>query len=242
MENKKLCPHCKLEVDPKASRCPHCQGKIYIWTLGRKLMFLLIILFASSIFVAMFNSDVKLSDQSNAVARKIDPVKLEADKKRLGELKNKFDYKYDEFNKIGWYVPKSQTVGNTYNQKFLKVLVNNSGYIYLQSVYYASDWLFHTRIEVKIGDSIYKSEDVPTYNKDNETDIGGGSIWEYVSYTSGKDNGIIKAIAESGDATIKVRYVGRQSIFDMNLSKRDQQAIKDSYELSQLIKEIESAK
>lgn len=29
---KKLCPHCKTEVDPKASRCPHCQGKIAQWS------------------------------------------------------------------------------------------------------------------------------------------------------------------------------------------------------------------
>jgi|GEM_PF-4970382 len=34
----KICPHCRLEVDNKASRCPHCHGKIYVWTLGRKLI------------------------------------------------------------------------------------------------------------------------------------------------------------------------------------------------------------
>lgn len=32
------CPHCKLEVDAKGSRCPHCQGKIYRWTKGRKIL------------------------------------------------------------------------------------------------------------------------------------------------------------------------------------------------------------
>lgn len=35
---KKLCPHCKSEVDPKASICPHCRGKIYQWTPVRKFM------------------------------------------------------------------------------------------------------------------------------------------------------------------------------------------------------------
>ena len=34
----KQCPHCKLEVDYQASRCPHCQGKMYVWTRGRKLV------------------------------------------------------------------------------------------------------------------------------------------------------------------------------------------------------------
>ena len=34
----KVCPHCKKEVNKDASRCPHCQGKIYVWTLGRKIL------------------------------------------------------------------------------------------------------------------------------------------------------------------------------------------------------------
>ena len=34
----KLCPHCKKEIDLKASRCPHCHGKIFIWTKGRKIL------------------------------------------------------------------------------------------------------------------------------------------------------------------------------------------------------------
>lgn len=34
----KLCPHCKKEVDKDASRCPHCQGKMYVWTRGRKML------------------------------------------------------------------------------------------------------------------------------------------------------------------------------------------------------------
>lgn|GEM_PF-2115349 len=33
----KICPHCRQEVDYQASRCPHCHGKIYVWTWGRKL-------------------------------------------------------------------------------------------------------------------------------------------------------------------------------------------------------------
>jgi hypothetical protein len=34
----KVCPHCKKEVDKDASRCPHCQGKMYVWTTGRKML------------------------------------------------------------------------------------------------------------------------------------------------------------------------------------------------------------
>jgi hypothetical protein len=38
MNTNKKCPHCFKEVDPKASRCPHCSGKIYQWTPVRKFI------------------------------------------------------------------------------------------------------------------------------------------------------------------------------------------------------------
>ncbi|MFA5841117.1 MAG: hypothetical protein WC847_02515 [Candidatus Paceibacterota bacterium] len=48
---KKLCPHCKQEVDIKASRCPHCQGKIYVWTWSKKLIAgFIVFIFLSVIF------------------------------------------------------------------------------------------------------------------------------------------------------------------------------------------------
>ena len=27
-----------MEIDAKASKCPHCQSKIYVWTTGRKIL------------------------------------------------------------------------------------------------------------------------------------------------------------------------------------------------------------
>jgi Zn finger protein HypA/HybF involved in hydrogenase expression len=35
---KKTCPHCKEEVKADATRCPHCHGKIYVWTTGNKIV------------------------------------------------------------------------------------------------------------------------------------------------------------------------------------------------------------
>lgn len=38
---KNVCPHCKMSVDPEATRCPHCNGKIkqpYKWTTGKKII------------------------------------------------------------------------------------------------------------------------------------------------------------------------------------------------------------
>jgi len=168
----------------------------------------------------------------------VDPAALEADKNRLVELKNKFNYDYDEFEKIGWYENKTQVVANTFNKKMLRVRVNNKGYAYLEDQYYGDNWIFHTRVVVKIGDTIYTSDDIPSYDSANHTNNSGGSVWERISYSGGRDNGIIEAIAKSGDASVLVRFAGDQGVSDFTLAARDQQAIKDAYELSNLIKKI----
>ena len=53
--SKNICPKCRTEVDPKATKCPHCQSKIYRWTTGSKIvagflsvLILLIIILANS--------------------------------------------------------------------------------------------------------------------------------------------------------------------------------------------------
>ena len=212
----------------------------------RQIIFAVVgITFASLIIVGFVSPSDNNSNgikgttaSSVSTSKPIDPVVLEADKKQLADLKTKFKYKYDEFEKKGWYEAKTQIADSTWNSQMLKVHVNNVGYAYLEDQYYGSDWIFHTRIEVKIGDTIYKSKDIPSYDPDNTTENSGGTVWETISYTGDKDGGILKAIAESGDAVIKVRFAGDRGVKDFTLSKRDQQAIKDAYQLSDLIKKV----
>lgn len=177
-----------------------------------------------------------IQNVANTVPEK--PVVSEADKRRLEVLKTKFNYKYDEFEKKGWYENKNQTAKNSFNRKLLQVRVNSVGYAYLEDQYYGDDWIFHTRVKVIVGDNTYESDDIPTYDKNNNEFNGSGSVWENISYTSNRDKGIIKAIADSGDNIVKVRFVGSQSVSDFILTGIDQQAIKDAYELSELIKKI----
>lgn len=208
------------------------KGKI----IGAFAVMIVINFFASTIINAKNSTNQKT--QTSVVVQPVDPVVLEANKKQLAELKTKFDYKYDEFNKYGWYTAKTQSTQNSYDRSLLKTYVKDSGYIYLEDQYYGNDWIFHTKVTVKIGDQIYETADIPTYDPDNSETNGSGSVWETISYTKYRDNGIIKAIAESGDNPVKVRFSGKQSVFDMTLLKSDKQAIKDAYEFSELIKKV----
>ena len=188
-----------------------------------------IILFTSVIILGRNNKVSNIDSASTKV------VATEVDKARLEVLKKNFDYKYDEFEKNGWYTDKNQE--DIYDKTYLGVNVDSSGNAYLVSYHLGKDWIFHTKVQVKIGDAIYETYDVPTYDKNNIEQSHGGYVQEVILYTNG-DNGIIKAIAESGDTPIKVRFSGSENIQDIILSKTDQQAIKDSYELSQLLKKI----
>jgi hypothetical protein len=158
-------------------------------------------------------------------------------KKLLSEfesLKKKFHYKKDEFENIGFYTHKRW--GNfRINRTTLKAGVNSSGYYWLRSNYYASDWIFHTSITVLIGEKTIKSKKVPTYSDEHITENEGGYIWEIVTY--GNSN-ILREIATNVDKTIKVRFNGNQYHKDITLSQGDKNALKDCYDLSVMIDNI----
>lgn len=182
---------------------------------------------------------IRPSDGDSAhFARNDSLIKIKKDSisNALSAIKKKFIYKHDEFKDVGWYTHKFHTVDNTWNRKCLRLHVKSDGYAYLEDQYYSTAWIFHTNIEVKVGDSIYRSEIIPTYSDNNKTENSGGSIWENINYTDGQDNGIIKAIAAGGNKPVKVRFVGKQYYSDIVLSDRDKQAIRDGYQLSELLR------
>ncbi|MEZ4211121.1 MAG: hypothetical protein R3B39_02435 [Candidatus Paceibacterota bacterium] len=246
-EETKKCPSCQSDIPSKAKKCVHCKTDLRSWFSRHPILtglgFLVIILIVSASSADNKNTSTPspVSTNQNVVAstpEPVDPAILEANKARLEELKKNFTYKYDEFNNIGWYTHKNQLAENSYNRRLIKVPVNNRGYGYLESQYYGENWIFHTRVEVKVGELVLKSQEVPTYDPDNATQNSGGSVWEVVSFTGNKDNGIIQAIASSGDLDVRVRFSGDQKNSDFTLTKKDQQAIKDSYELMTLIKKV----
>jgi len=60
--SKKLCPKCKTEVDPKATKCPHCQSDLRNWFRKHPFLVLLIVIitvpFFSSQFISQPTSEV----------------------------------------------------------------------------------------------------------------------------------------------------------------------------------------
>jgi hypothetical protein len=160
---------------------------------------------------------------------------LAESRKKLDKLKRNFTYKKDEFQDIGFYTHKSY--GKYWpNRKTLTSGVNSSGYAWLRSNYSDDDWLFHTSIHVLVGERKLTSPTVETFSEKNKTDNNGGRIWEVVTYDNTE---ILREIAENTDKTIKIRFNGREFYNDATLSASDKQALKDCYELGELIKLLE---
>ncbi len=185
------------------------------------------------------NLIIKINKDSieKAIQDSIANLNKEEYKKKLELLKKNFVFYKDEFSTVGSYRHKYQTNENSWNRICLRTEIYESGSIYLESMYYAHNYLFITQVEVKIGDSLYWSDDVPIYSDYNRKKSGGGMIVEYVTYTPSQQNGIVEAIANSGDLPVRVRFVGDQ-YYTFTLSWKDKQAIKESYELSKLINKI----
>jgi hypothetical protein len=163
---------------------------------------------------------------------------LEAAKNRLEELKKNFIYKEDEFKKIGWYSHKNQPVWKMFDT-YLKTPVNSEWGIYLISHYYGDKWIFHNKVLIKIDDIVVETPEISLNSKDHQAEVlKSGYIREINHYRKIKEvQNIIKLIAENFNKEIKVRFVGKY-YKDITLSYRDRLAIRDSYELSELIKFI----
>ena len=59
--------------------------------------------------------------------------------------------------------------------------------------------------------------------------------WEKVSYTNGKDNGVIQFIADNADRNLKAVFLGQRMYFIV-LQPFDKEAVKDALTLSNALK------
>ncbi len=134
-------------------------------------------------------------------------------------------------------IHKRQKPENSYNRTFLRAHLNEEGEFYISSRYQGNQWLHHHQIKVyNQGESIL-SEEVPEDGFDNRRFEDGDSKWEIVNYKDGKDNGIVNFIAKNWNKPLKVQFIGKKYYYIV-MEKFDKEAIRDSYEISFVLKEI----
>lgn len=107
----------------------------------------------------------------------------------------------------------------------------NSTKIYFISNFYREDWIFHTRIKVKIGELSKQTSPVKG-RREVTTD---GEIIETNYYGLDSDILILKWIADNYTKDIKVRFYGKDYYDDFIVSMDQKLAIKETYDLYKLL-------
>lgn len=147
----------------------------------------------------------------------------------------------DEYGAEKILIHRRQRPENSYNRTFLRTHLNEAGVFYISSRYHGSEWIYHHQIKVYNQDQSVFSEVVPEDGFDNRRFDDQGAKWEIVNYKDGKDNGIIDYIASHWKDPLKVQFIGKRQAYIV-LETFDKEAIRDGYEISFVLKEIEKIK
>jgi hypothetical protein len=137
------------------------------------------------------------------------------------------------------------------SRKRIEPVVVSSGTIFLRSVYRDRDWIYHDRVIVRVGEKEYESDALPATSpdvtrretrKESSRDRRNGrytedrNVSETVRYRGNSDNGILRAIAEAGDAKVTMRLAGGPRVFDKTLSDDEKRLFAEAMELAALLR------
>jgi hypothetical protein len=147
----------------------------------------------------------------------------------------------DEYGPEKILIHQQQKPENTYNRTFLRAHLKESGEFYISSRYHGGDWIYHQQIKVYNGAQSVLSDVIPEDGFDNRRFDDQGAKWEIVNYKGGRDNGIIDYIASHYNEPLKAQFIGKGQA-SIVLEKYDKEAIRDGYEISFVLKEMQQIK
>lgn len=144
---------------------------------------------------------------------------------KVKELKKYFSEKKDEFSNIVWIEPNTRPKYTNQNGYCMYFCIENgiatNPRLLLQ--YEADNWLFIQNMIFNIDGENY------TFIPDKmETDCGGGRIWEWCDQSAANYEPLIKKIAYA--KTVKIKFVGKQYHSIKNMSSKQIEYFKHSYE------------
>ena len=156
-------------------------------------------------------------------------------KTQITELEKNFISEKTEFDRYTQYIHKRQDFQRRWNKSFIQIYLDERGELYISSNYYGDQWLNHTAIRVYDGDIQAKTDSIPVGSALNHHSDFMNTKWEKVSYTGGKDNGVIEFIADHADRKLKAVFLGKRHYYIV-LEDYDKQAFVQALELSKALK------
>jgi len=135
-------------------------------------------------------------------------------------------------------IHKRQKPENAYGRTYLRAHLDLEGNFYISSRYTGTDRIFHDQIKVYFSGNEALSEEVAEDGFNNRHFEDGENHWEVINFKDGTDNGVIDFIANNADKSLKVQFRGKKYYYIV-MEKFDKEAIRDGYEISFVLKEIE---
>jgi len=159
--------------------------------------------------------------------------------KDFERLKKNFVYQAGKFEGYeGTYIHKRQRIANSHDRTYLRAYLNEKGEFYISSRYHGKSHIYHNSIKVYDAGLFAESEEIPESSFDNRRFDDGEDYWETVNYRNGSDNGVVSFIVNNYDKRLKVEFKGKKHYYIV-MEQFDKEAIRDAYNLSLIIKEID---
>lgn len=155
---------------------------------------------------------------------------------QIAELEKLFDQEKTEYDRFTQYIHKRQKFERRWNQSFIQLHLDERGELYISSNYYGAQWLNHIGLRVYDGVFQAKTDTVSLTDPNNHQSEFMNTHWEKVSYTKGKDNGVIQFIADNAERNLKAVFLGQRMYFIV-LEQYDKQAVKEALALSNALKQ-----
>jgi hypothetical protein len=147
-----------------------------------------------------------------------------------------------EYDDIGKYMDKQQKLENKLQRSYIRISVNELGELSLGSVYYGSRAIHHSALKVSKANGEYtETQNIPFDGGVNYSFVDLGMTTEVVTYTNGKDNGVIQFIYNHKDEALKAEYLGEKK-YTLTISQTDKNALVKTTDFALILSDMERLK
>ncbi|MCL1933160.1 MAG: hypothetical protein FWF53_05060 [Candidatus Azobacteroides sp.] len=165
---------------------------------------------------------------------------------RLAEaetLKTGFLFEKDSaYDDTGKYIDKSQRVEARLQSSYIRTIVNEAGEMQLSGVYYGNHPIHQSQLKVYKSNGEYaETADIPYDGGLNYSFVDEGMTTEIVTYTKGKDNGVIQFIYNNKESELKAELIGKGK-YTFTISAADKSALAKTFDFAVILSDIDTLK
>ena len=157
------------------------------------------------------------------------------------EMLKSFEYIRDEkYEEKGTYYPTIYPLQTSLNQNGLRSGVSENGALFIESIF-SGNTLKHYQVKVNTKNNAFAETLPVTSDGLNYAFATGGKRYEIVRYSGNNENGIAKFIYSFQQEPLTISFIGNK-ISSATLTEAQKKGISRSFELSQVLTQIEKLK